>query len=451
MHDILAKVIEDYQQRLSVPGPPPHPSPVVCSNPQPPSSSNLHDTAKYLRGPPTPHLKDNLRPDVEYITTWLPGGFTNDVMSLANMLYVAINSGRIPIMPEFTGYRVEWQAGYISFGEVFDVPQLSAALGTPILEWNQVKDYTGTTGPVQSDPLGCWTLWAPYAGDKSPRGNFFTGTDRAFIDLSYTPIMEPVKLTGMNEPNEVHVNLNKLVRLGDREVYNEITKTHKPKAFPPWHPNVSPPDFQLLCFDFLYWGSVVQPDEWGSKLSAGWRVARHFKWAPKPQSLGEDYVRRLLAVPPAKPIPPFITAHIRRRDFDVWCNGQSKEDCFAPLEAYAVRVREVQAELQARPEFAGHGAFKVVVTSDEIDPEWWAQVRQRGWLFVDHTPIGEDTEAKHGVWFSALIDMVIPSLGIGYVGTDQSTMSLLARRRVEDWNGGATRMVKWGKPGADDH
>lgn len=42
-------------------------------------------------------------------------------------------------------------------------------------------------------------------------------------------------------------------------------------------------------------------------------------------------------------------------------------------------------------------------------------------------------------------------MGTGFVGTEGSTMSLLARRRVEDWNGGVTRTVKWGRIGADDH
>jgi hypothetical protein len=30
-------------------------------------------------------------------------------------------------------------------------------------------------------------------------------------------------------------------------------------------------------------------------------------------------------------------------------------------------------------------------------------------------------------------------------------MSVLARRRVESWQDGAVRIVKWGKPDADDH
>lgn len=30
-------------------------------------------------------------------------------------------------------------------------------------------------------------------------------------------------------------------------------------------------------------------------------------------------------------------------------------------------------------------------------------------------------------------------------------MSILAGRRVEDWNNGVYKEVRWGRPGADDH
>lgn len=53
--------------------------------------------------------------------------------------------------------------------------------------------------------------------------------------------------------------------------------------------------------------------------------------------------------------------------------------------------------------------------------------------------------------YPLLIDAVIQSGGIGFVGTDRSTMSILARRRVEAWHGGITRTVLWGHVGADDH
>lgn len=108
-----------------------------------------------------------------------------------------------------------------------------------------------------------------------------------------------------------------------------------------------------------------------------------------------------------------------------------------------------------------------MITSDEDDPEWWAEVNRLGWKAPDHA----NTEAEYGRWcvsyhslslgsksdyiltsrYPVLIDAVIQSNGIGFVGTDRSTMSEMARRRSESWHDGVVRMVKWGYPGADDH
>jgi hypothetical protein len=144
-------------------------------------------------------------------------------------------------------------------------------------------------------------------------------------------------------------------------------------------------------------------------------------------------------------------------------------DCFAPLEAYAVRVQEIQRELRSK--WGTETSIKVVVSSDEQDPLWWEEVRKRGWLFVDHSENGENTAEHHGAWWvtffillrplllicygigrnTLVLDIVIHTLGKGFIGTDQSTLSLLSQRRVEEWYGGITRIVKWGRPGADDH
>lgn len=50
-----------------------------------------------------------------------------------------------------------------------------------------------------------------------------------------------------------------------------------------------------------------------------------------------------------------------------------------------------------------------------------------------------------------MLDAVVQSMAAGFVGTDRSTFSHMARRRVTDWNHGAVRLVKWGTPNADAH
>jgi len=72
-----------------------------------------------------------------------------------------------------------------------------------------------------------------------------------------------------------------------------------------------------------------------------------------------------------------------------------------------------------------------------------------GWTYFDHKAL--DTLKKHGEWYITLIDVVAVSLSTGFVGTDRSTVSTVNRKRVEDWNDGVTRIVKWGKLNADAH
>ena len=77
--------------------------------------------------------------------------------------------------------------------------------------------------------------------------------------------------------------------------------------------------------------------------------------------------------------------------------------------------------------------------SDEIAPDFWEEVRNEGWFNINHT--SERTFERLGEWYLPLIDIVAQSYAVGFVGTDDSTLSLLSQRRVESWNGGVTRNV----------
>jgi len=166
------------------------------------------------------------------------------------------------------------------------------------------------------------------------------------------------------------------------------------------------------------------------------------RWTPHLEQLADVYVREAIGVPDHEPIPAFITIHARRTDFKAACRGPL-HDCFAPLSVMARRVKEVQDELAER----GVNASYILMTSDEKDPEWWQGVWKMGWSSLNHTKIVE----KHGKWYPILIDAVIQSNCAGFVGTEGSTMSIVAVRRVETWHNGVTRLVKWGQLGADDH
>ena len=140
---------------------------------------------------------------------------------------------------------------------------------------------------------------------------------------------------------------------------------------------------------------------------------------------------------------------MRHGDFKDWCwDAEKIEDCFAPLSVIARRVNEVRDELLDKKRI--HIPMnRVIMTSDESDPKWWAEVEALGWVKMDHKEM--KTEEKYGRWYPVILDAAIQASGMGFVGTDRSTFSILSRRRVMDWNDGVTRMFKWGRKGADDH
>jgi hypothetical protein len=134
----------------------------------------------------------------------------------------------------------------------------------------------------------------------------------------------------------------------------------------------------------------------------------------------------------------YIAVHVRRGDFTVACGHALADECFASLAAYARRVGDVSATLFTQRNLRVPER-NVLVTSDETDAAWWEEVAALGWRRVDHA--AEETEARYGKWYVPLVDAVAQSLGAGFVGTDRSTMSLIAKRRVEDWNGGYGELV----------
>lgn len=400
--------------------------------------TEVEDAQSYLLGPPTRSFRENLRNDTKYITSWLNAGWTNDVMTIGNLLYLALITERIPIIPSFIPSHIGPEAPPLPFGHIFDVPRLRKALRTPVLEWHQVKDANDSS----LDELGCWAVWPVVEQGAPPRDSFLI--PKLNLDLSYTRAPDWVKLTPPGIDDK-HASLWSLARLAYPEARESAIS--QPPDPSPQRQLAIPPDDHLLCYDYLYYTAVTAAWEWNWDYSPVWRfVGQHMHWNATVEKLAEELARRAMNVPNGEPIPPFISIHMRHGDFRIYCNEFTEDQCFVPLPAVAKRVAEVQRELLDKK---GINVTHVIMTSDERDPNWWAEVRSYGWNWVDYA--AERTVETYGKWYPVLLDAILQSRGAGFVGTEYSTMSLLALRRVQDWNGGAVRMAKWGRPGADDH
>ncbi|KAB5592604.1 O-FucT domain containing protein [Ceratobasidium theobromae] len=347
------------------------------------------------------------------------------------------------------------------FSDVFDVPYLSDKLGVPLLEWHELKHTSdSSTGgsPLVTEQLGCWSTSAgndAWGGSRGQPTESYSA--RLYgLDISYTPVPSSSTLTHGADSRTTVWSIWALAMLGYPKTRAKALPDQLALTFP-LHDGSGKkllPDDHMLCFDLLYYTGVVQPiptNDFFADYSPFWnQVGIHMRWKSSLVNIATQYLRRHFGVNARDPIPPFIAVHVRRADFRETCpSGINKDDCFAPMSAYHRRVQEVKERLRNRPNEVNVRA--VLVTSDEHDAAWWDQVAALGpeWRWIDHK--AEQTDEKYGNWFALLLDTVFQSMGAGFVGTARSTMSDIAQKRVEDWNGGETATVRWGTPGADDH
>lgn len=154
----------------------------------------------------------------------------------------------------------------------------------------------------------------------------------------------------------------------------------------------------------------------------------------------------------------FIAVHVRRGDFKNACkDGRKNPSCDIPLSTFADHVESVREQLlqikKRRVDkvvlFSGPSlslsSFALVFSythyaTDEKDPNFWDEVKSRGWHRIDHD--AEGTEKKYSGWHPTLIDVAIQSMASGFVGTTGSTFSLVSLKRVESWNDGIGVMAR---------
>ncbi|KAJ7665222.1 hypothetical protein DFH06DRAFT_1323617 [Mycena polygramma] len=402
-----------------------------------PHTDPLHPFAS-LNGPPTASYKDNLRTTVNYITSWgSSAGWANDVISDINLMYLGLITDRVSILPAFTSTHFPGNTPPLLFSVAFDIPRLRRLMGKPILEWSEVKQ---TDSPILED-IGCWNVWESIQyNDPGPRFSYVP--QMLNLDISYTKTPGWIKRI----PNFIHDKTSTFWSLASLA----FPEGHSASLVPPLpsaqHRQSLPPDEHLLCFDLLYYMGT-QDNEIARDYSPAWRyVGQHMRWTAALEQLGHQYVRHTLQLHADEPIPPFIAVHARRDDFQNWCGDFTPEECFPPLDVMTRRIEEVKAEIWRRK---GIVVEYVIITSDERDKAWWNQVAEFGWKTPDHARL--NTQEQYGIWYPVLIDAVIHSQASGFVGTDRSTFSILSARRVDSWQDGPVRYVKWGHPGADDH
>ncbi|KAG9043786.1 hypothetical protein FS837_009131, partial [Tulasnella sp. UAMH 9824] len=400
----------------------------------------------------------NLLPDKKYVTTWNYGGMTNEVFVWMNTIHLGLISDRIPILFPIIGCEVQVGVGAetLSAGSFFDLPRLSEAIKHPVLDWQDVKKarfdqahHLTDHSPHKDDELlGCWSIVQTFDESKKPLGR--EGPHFLHLDIQYTAVPHSVKLNGTGAG--WHTSFDGLAHLmtpaGRSEAFSlePPLPTYGKRPLPPTTPHPKPDD-QVACFDNLYWVWTKFVWEWEHFPSPTWdAVGTHLHFTKEADEIATMYLRALFGLRDGQEIPPFVSIHVRHADFKNLCPDPTNvKSCYAPISEYARHVQELTAELARNhgPDSPLSHVTEVIMMSDETDQEWWDEVDAMGWR--QPRPYEDQIANDHGRRWPAIVDSIIQSRGAAFVGTSQSTMSIVAAKRVMDWNKGPVRLVEWGR------
>ncbi|KAF9057026.1 hypothetical protein BJ165DRAFT_1536223 [Panaeolus papilionaceus] len=384
-----------------------------------------HDTA----------LSDNLYEDVYYITAMANAGFTNQFMSTVNMIYLGLITDRIPIVPPFApDHHISYDAGAIPFGRIFNLTRLSQTLHKPVLEWHQVKDLPDETSiaepkPEDRETVGCWST---RHGNEPHPLRVHSFTNNLLLDISYTRAPTAAR-NNPSDGDDVFLVFQKLAPF----IFAKNPRPPLDGYYPlmersPLGHEVGP-DEQLTCFDFLYYMTSSEVYEWRFSWSPVWRfVGRHLYFTDDIMNLAREYLLR--AFERERTIPPFIAVHARHGDFARMC-PDNPSNCLISLKTFQKNVADVKEQIRFSQKRTNKRIY-IYDFTDETDPEFWEQVRELGWKYFDHD--AWETISKYNEWYAPIIDIAAQSLASGFVGTEDSTFSLVSARRVKDWNNGPT-------------
>ncbi|KAF7351627.1 hypothetical protein MSAN_01595300 [Mycena sanguinolenta] len=333
-------------------------------------------------------------------------------MSRMNLLYLARLTDRVPILPRFRPVHLQGNGSSVDFSDVFDIGRLRKELKTPILEWH--------LGSENVEDLGCWDvqskIWEADSAALEPPVELN-------LDTSYTPI--PHWVRGSIEMDQADRSmyprpLASLVAFNKRATSSRALPT---PALSPLHQKAQAPDDQLFCCNSLYFDFTVQLLEARQDISPEWQgVGRHMYV----QNVVENHTRQTLGLTPEERKPPNGVHPPRRLRTAMQTRWRPLRTTVSPhCPRTSVASKRCTHRLWKR--------------SDEADPPWWEPVYKLGCPRPNYT----ETIALYGPLrapyrrfkhrlsrYPTFIDAVIHSAAYGFVGTDTSTASILARRQV---------------------
>ncbi|BGP11357.1 hypothetical protein OF846_005074 [Rhodotorula toruloides] len=368
---------------------------------------------------PLHSFRANLKDGAGYVTSFPYGGLTNQLIEMFKLVHVGQRLDRTVILTELKATQSE--GGDVLPSEFFDLDSFAYYSNVSLVQWKDVKipDITGT----QPEELSCWG-WR----DERPLARYNVKTH-------FWPFPGQLQVPSSAETSITFPGIEVLASQDNTPWLKEsATRLHGSRDnSPPF------PDKQLLCFEDLFYvpsvkfvdGSLDKTYSIQELRPDGpvWdKVGRHLRFNSHVNHIADELLAALIGSRRKQ----YIGVHIAKGN----STGRISQET---VDAFKAGVKQVQADL-AKLKGGSKGHLPVLVATDSDDPVFLSKLAKLGWIYINH---GEwATRARFGGWYPGVLDSVILSRAIGFVGTKESSFSSIAARRVETWNGGLSRVLQ---------
>ncbi|GAA5877500.1 hypothetical protein JCM3774_005890 [Rhodotorula dairenensis] len=376
---------------------------------------------------PLHSFRANLKTGQGYVTSFPTGSPTAQLIDLFKLTHIGQRLDRAVIVTEFKAAHGE--GGDVPLTDFFDLRMFAHRANVSLVQWRDVKipDIRGT----QQEQLSCW-------GWKDSRA-----LARYNIKTDFWPYPGQLQTPVSTETSITFPGIEVLA-LQDNSKW--LAESAAPKTFPDEATRPPYPDRQVMCFDNLFYVPVVKfvygqldtsyPIEELPPDSAVWtRVGRHLHFNSHVNHIADELLAALIGSRRKQ----FVGVHLRTGGGDkVDWSDRTSNTTAELIESFKSGVEAVQEQLRHRRK-GRRGELPVLFTTDADDAFFLSRIRKLGWIHVNHVDFA--TAARFGGWYPDMLDAVLLSRAVGFVGTRMSTFSHLAARRVESWNQGITTIV----------
>lgn len=194
---------------------------------------------------------------------------SNPTFPKGNLIYLALLTGRVPIVGYWVPSHTGDDVGPLPFSEVFDIEYLSNAIGVPVLDWDEVKSQDSE----EMEDIGCWSVWqAVQTREDQPRwtkahelqhlGTYkiltsivvrlhrsLTFFGLILPDISYTAAPAHIQ----HYPGHEHDPTALFWPIAELTFPDKRAQSLQAPQPSNIHGALLPPDEQLACFDYLYY------------------------------------------------------------------------------------------------------------------------------------------------------------------------------------------------------